>query len=374
MPGLGATDPADIMAVARREMGFSRQLQTHMRTAPHPSNGGNAFPTWYREQQLEKHQNGEDVDVSAISIWRWGSRLDAYRATGNRPRSQIVGDEQILLITFIMAYPDATQDEVSVFIYNEGGDLYSREVVSKRMKELDITLKKASTEAYQAQREDVQFRVYTFWNYPPPLGICGVSRYRLIDIDEFGLTLEKCNRTRGWALKVYRVRKDGHYKHGSKITVLFGIEPGDPRLAPNVRGSLQNPRRWVRCIRARGTSTVIFRDFCDHICSDIENNGYNGIDDHRILMWDNLSAHHAPYVHQTVTGRVGPRRFSIVARPQYHPKYAPIEYKICDVTNKIRLEKEEDWDLARLEQAIRSSAMAIGPFDSTFYHCGYRWV
>jgi len=93
---------------------------------------------------------------------------------------------------------------------------------------------------------------------------------------------------------VFRVRKDGHYKHGSKITVLFGIEPGDPNLPPHARGSLQNPRRWVRCIRSRGTSTVMFRDFCDYICSDIENNGYNGTDDHRILMWDNLLAHHVP--------------------------------------------------------------------------------
>ena len=163
MPGLGATDPADLQAIARRELGFSRQLQTHMRTAPHPSHGGNAYPTWYREQQLEKHRNGEAVDVSDSSIFRWDDRLHAYRATGNRPRSQIVGDEQILLITFIIAYPDATQDEVSVFIYNEGGDLYSREVISTRMKELDITLKKASTEAYQAQREDVQFRVSPCW-------------------------------------------------------------------------------------------------------------------------------------------------------------------------------------------------------------------
>lgn len=72
-----------------------------------------------------------------------------------------------------------------------------------------------------------------------------------------------------------------------------------------------------------------------------------------------------------MTGRAGPRRFSIIARPQYHPKYAPIEYKICDVTQKVALEKVEDWDMARLEQAIVNAAMTIGPFDSTFHHCGY---
>jgi hypothetical protein len=56
----------------------------------------------------------------------------------------------------------------------------------------------------------------------------------LIDFDEFGVSLEKCNRTGGWAVKVLRVRKDGHYHHGAKITVIFAIEPGDPQLPPHV--------------------------------------------------------------------------------------------------------------------------------------------
>ena len=62
----------------------------------------------------------------------------------------------------------------------------------------------------------------------------GVPRRKLIDFDEFGVSLEKCNRTGG--LKVLCVRKDGHYHHGAKTTVSFAIEPGDPRLPPYVRG------------------------------------------------------------------------------------------------------------------------------------------
>ncbi len=113
------------------------------------------------------------------------------------------------------------------------------------MQELGITKKRASTEAYQAQREDVQFRVWSYWNCPSPLGIFQVPRRKLIDVDEFRITLEKCNRTGGWALKVFRVRKDGHYNHGSKITVLFAIEPGDPALPPETWGSVERPRRWI---------------------------------------------------------------------------------------------------------------------------------
>jgi hypothetical protein len=74
------------------------------------------------------------------------------------------------------------------------------------------------------------------------LGIFGVPQHKLIDVDEFGISLEKCNRTGGWALRVFRVRKDGHFHHGAKITVLFAIKPGDPALPLHVRGSVQHPR------------------------------------------------------------------------------------------------------------------------------------
>ena len=43
--------------------------------------------------------------------------------------------------------------------------------------------------------------------------------------------MEKWNRTGGWALKVSRVRKEGHYHFGAKINVIFAIEPGDLQLS-----------------------------------------------------------------------------------------------------------------------------------------------
>lgn len=220
---------------------------------------------WFREIQLQRFNAGEAIDVSLASIYRWGDRLEPFRQTGNTERKTIVGADLLSLVTYITAWPDATLDEMAVFIYSEGGDLYSRQRISQRLAELDITKKRASTEGYQTQQPDVQFRVWGFWNCPPPLDIFQVPRRRLIDVDEFGATFERCNRTGGWAVKVHRVRKDGHYHHGVKITVIFAIEPGDPALPPHVRGSLDRPRRWIRCLRAVGTTTIIFRDFCDTI-------------------------------------------------------------------------------------------------------------
>ena len=374
MPAIGATDPADLVAKARADLGFSRQLEQTRRIAPHPRHGGSSgYPVWYRQQQLTRFHAGMQIDVSVATIYRWLKRLEPHRRTGNGPRTTIIGADLLNLVTFITAWPDAHLDEMACFIYNEGGNLYLTEAISKRLAELEITKKKASVEGYQTQQDDVQFKVWGFWNCPPPLGIFQVPRRKLIDVDEFGVTLEKCNRTRGWAVKVHRVRKDGHYHHGVKITVIFAIEPGDPALPPHVRGSLDRPRRWIRCLRAVGTTTNIFRDFCDYVCTDIETNNVPGTDAHRVFIWDNLTAHHSAYVHTTVTNRFGPSQFSIVARPPYHPKYGPIEYKICEVMEKIRLKKEEDWNMNRLEHEIMVAAHQIRRFDETFLHCGYQW-
>ena len=127
--------------------------------------------------------------------------------------------------------------------------------------------KRASTEGYQTQHPDVQFCVWGFWNCPPPLGVFQVPRRRLIDVGKFGLTFEKCNRTSGWAVIVHRVRKDGHYQHGMKMTIIFAIEPGDPALPAHVHRSVERPLRWIRCLSALGTTTNIFRDFCGRTIS-----------------------------------------------------------------------------------------------------------
>jgi len=42
MPGIGATDSADLVAQARAEMGLSRQLQQTRHMLPHPREGGSS--------------------------------------------------------------------------------------------------------------------------------------------------------------------------------------------------------------------------------------------------------------------------------------------------------------------------------------------
>ncbi len=357
-------DPANLVAQARSEEGLPCELQQPRQLiAAHSSRGGTqGYDVWFRLEQINKWSNGQPIDVSKASIYRWIQRLTPYRNTGGQERTHLVGRDQFLLVIFLLAHPDATIDEMATFIFNEGGGLYSTEIISKRLKELQITKKKASIEAFQAMRDDVQERVWAWFNTGPPTGIMGVPRRMLIDVDEFGVTLERCNRKGGWAPTFSRVRKDGHYMHGMKIT----------NLPPATRGSLQNPRRWIRCVLGPGTTTIIFHDFIASICLDIEQHGHDGTDDHRIFIWDNLAAHNAAYVHNMVVGRPGPRDFTILARPQYHPKFGPIEYKICNLMARIILRKQHDWDLDILEQEIMVVAHTMGPFDSTFARIGYN--
>jgi hypothetical protein len=44
-----------------------------------------------------------------------------------------------------------------------------------------------------------------------------------------------------WALKVLHLKKDGHYHHGAKITIILAIELGDPVLPLNAPGSVESP-------------------------------------------------------------------------------------------------------------------------------------
>jgi hypothetical protein len=242
MPALGATDPADLEAKARLELGYSRQLKQPRRVAPHPSLvGSSGYPVWHREEQLERWNAGEVTDVSEWSLFHCRERLKPYRQTGSMERSWVIGTKLLNLVTYITTWTDATLDNMAAFIFNEGGELYSRQAISQRLAELDITKKRASTEGYQTQHPDVQFCVWGFWNCPPPLGVFQVPQRRLIDVDKFGVMLEKCNRTGGWAVMGHRIRKDGHYHHGIKMTIIFAIEPGDPALPAHVCGSVERP-------------------------------------------------------------------------------------------------------------------------------------
>jgi hypothetical protein len=150
---------------------------------PPPSNGGSAgYPVWYRREHLQKWNKGEPTDVSQASLYRWADRPHLFQQTGGRPRTTIMGMDMIHLVTFLVAHPNSTQDKMAAFVYNKGSALYLKQRISEHLNDLKITKKKASIKAFQASSAEVQFRVFTYWNGPPPLGIFEVRRWKLINI------------------------------------------------------------------------------------------------------------------------------------------------------------------------------------------------
>ena len=291
---------------------------------------------------------------------------------GNNEHDSLTGVDLILLAVGITIYPTASLDQLAMYIVSQGGNVHNKSILSKRLKDLEVSRKSVSVEAYEAFSERNLLREQLFWTRPLPLGKVGIPRCKFIDCDEFAIEHKRLNKTKGWGLSCYRVRTIGNYTKSTKLTVIFAIEAGDQSIDDSLTGSIARPRRWVQVRRLQGTDSVSFASFIDTLCTSIETTDHiPGTDDHRVFLWDNLSSHTSPIVSQTVESRTGPTRFSILPRPSYQPKYGPIEYKICDLIEDMRAKVQGEITLDPMEQAILISAASIGPFDSTFDHCGY---
>jgi hypothetical protein len=334
---------ANERATIRSKAGLSREvevLRDDIRS--HPSRGGSTgYDLWLRHyclDQVASYGMGvvQDLPCCRKTLYNWINRIHPFRQTGNTERGAIVGNDLLLLCICLYAYPTASKDELATFIANQGGDIYTRQDISKRLADLELSKTIASTEAYDAFTPRNRLRAELFWTRAPPLGVVGIQTRRLIDFDEFGMSLNKCNTKYGHSHTTIRIRKPGHYTRTTNITVLVAVESGDPILPPGVDGSIGNPRRWITVLDRGGTTSIVFAAFCDKVLTDIEQHPAPGdVDDVRYPIWDNLASHHTALVSQTVEGRPSPNTFIIVPRPPYQPKFGPIEYVICEIAAEL---------------------------------------
>ena len=365
-------DPKHVEEVRRKRQGWNRTLAITRTRYPHPRRGGTrGYDVNWRRAQIMCYDLGLNYTASKSSIFRWKNRIDPYLMNGNRESEAIIGIDQYNLCTFLLAWPEARIDEIIAFMANAGtGTVFTRSQVSKRMKDLGLTKKVSSTEAKQAFLPMNMLKRRLFWTQPVPFGVAGADRRRLIDIDECGIELQSTNRKYGHSAIGLRVVKPGHYSKDTKLTILLAVEAGDPQVQPGIRGSVTNPRRWLRILQKGGTSTIDFDDFVTHICNDLMQNPVPGQvgNNERIFLWDNLSSHCSPLIHQTVEGNFG---HIIIRRPPYKPSDAPIEYIFCQLIVGLQFRTFQLSNIPDLMHAIQVVVTNLKGFDNLFQKLGY---
>jgi hypothetical protein len=141
-----------------------------------------------------------DFEPSQVTLKSWCEEcLQPYEMRGRPERAALVGMDLLLMCLYLTAYPTASGDEIAIHIINNGGGVYECPIISKHMAEMKLTKKQGSTEAYQAFLPHNILRLRRFWIMPPPVGVFGQARKKLIDTNECGISLEKTNKGIGHA-------------------------------------------------------------------------------------------------------------------------------------------------------------------------------
>ena len=142
-------DTANHCAKSRSRLGLSRKLQQERTNLPpNPACGGTrGYPVWFRQRILAtaamigNDLAAEQWGVCIESICNWQDRETPYRMTGGLEKEALTGYDQLLLAIGLYIYPNASADGLCMFIVANGGDVYSREQISDRCSELNITRK-----------------------------------------------------------------------------------------------------------------------------------------------------------------------------------------------------------------------------------------
>ena len=135
-------ESADRIARENSKAGLQPILQvarTNILEAPR-FGGSTGYPTWFRIQALElaratnPHYAAAHCQVSLASLYRWSTRIEPFRQTGNARRSVLTGYDQLLLTLAIYINPRSNADEISAYIARNGGGIYTRRQVYKRFR------------------------------------------------------------------------------------------------------------------------------------------------------------------------------------------------------------------------------------------------
>ena len=352
----------------RKQQGMPREVAVRRKVPPEPRLGGSrGYDHYLRRQDIALQDQGLQTTASARSVRRWRVRLNSYRyrchhyhnyhhyynyfhrMTGNKGQMKMSNYDTYLLIMYRMIYPKAQADEVRRFIFEnnlENPVIYSRVDITNVEKLLDMTRVRGSTTAHQALLPHNLLRRFMFWNRPPPVGVFGVNRNRLVDIDECGIFLTTANRNYGKCYKGLRVRESGPYGYDEKWTLILGV------MADGFRHA------WFR--RVGGTNAIDFHRFVQEVIARL-----NRPD--ALFMWDNLTSHFsAPLILDIYQAGC-----ELVPRAPYYPIDGPIAYVFDTFENALKSRLYLIRNEVDLLNNVHDILRRMGGFQNYFIHCGF---
>ena len=351
-----------------------RQERAGVVDAPDPSRGGSrGYSVPHRKLLLQMWYSGGDPPCSLSSLRRWAKRLNPYEMSGGTRNYNMKGNHIFLLAFFKKIFPQASCSHCAVFIaiYSANNQVFTDNEISKSLRDMNMTRKRASTTAYQAFTPKNLHLHFQYWNYYFPGGIADVRRRDMIDVDECAIELKGANENYGHAVKNARVRKIGHYGRGKfKITLIMAAEAGDPEIPNNQLGSIQLPRIWYHLSTDKGTSAQAYMDFLKYDLME----KFNANERQRTILHDNLSSHKSDDVVEAVYTR-GHR---VKCRVPYRPHEAPIEYIFdmlaCEIRRRWSTIHNQEGLIENIHDILKTRKGMKGEgtsFNDTFIRCGY---
>ena len=313
---------------------------------------------------------GQGTFPSRQTVARWNAlrnRLGhtrACRRTGNRSVPRLQGSpDLILLALFRIAYPKARAAEVNAFLYNANyGNIhfrfYSASQISEAEKFIGLSSKAGSTMAYQAYLPVNVRKRYVYWNYPYPLGVAGVRRASVIDLDECGVYFERGNRRRGKAYVGVRVKQPGPYSRASQKWNLLMAISGEPGMQG------QPARRWARTWVDGGTTIHTMYEFLEGVLNDI---GHATPQNWMLFTMDNLSAHR----NEAIVALIHLYGHGIAYRAPYYAVDGAIEYFFNTLQTMLRSNLHRIQDENALLQVMYQCIQSVDTFENYFIKVGF---
>ena len=146
--------------------------------------------------------------------------------TDGKQTQAMVGHHRFLLAIFKKIYPQAKHSHSATFIAIHSHDhcVFTDNVISKALRDTNMTRKRASTTDFQAFTPINLKRHYNFWHRSFPAGIADVLQKYLLDAYEMGIIISDICASYGHAVNNCWVQKLGNYGRGQfKITLIMAI-------------------------------------------------------------------------------------------------------------------------------------------------------